>query len=405
MEEQAAVCRRAESLLAGIYGTPIHLEVLEQFESSHTVLRCAVQHAVMEGALPTTLIVKQRALDQPRKPGDFDQDVLFRNEWASLEFLATLSAKHGPGPRRYASDLPSGMVVMEDLGTAQSVQDVLYGKDPQAALVALTGLGKTLGQIQGMTYGREKKFAALQKELGAAATLCDANRDCRQNMGEIKNCMQGLDLEFDKSFERAILELESEIHGLGGWRTFVHQDAGPHNFVVAQTGVQLLDFEFAGYGQGMLDIVCARLGFPPAFRGRVLPKAVVRQIEASFEGEFFKLAPKMAGDLDYPQALAKASAHWALSKLIGFYDYLEERLLKGAAYDARDGRDPQRSAFFRQQVFTYLRLALEGLEEGDFLPEFHQGLSQIVGRLLKIWPETPLLGTYPAFGGEAWRYP
>jgi hypothetical protein len=402
MEENIQVCRRAESLLADVYKVPFHLEVLEQFESSHRVLRCAVQ---TEGVFPSTLIVKQRALDPPGKPGEFDQVVLFRNERASLDFLASLSDGAGPGPRRYASDRQAGLVVMEDLGAVQNVQDVLFGADRQAATHALVGLGHTLGQIQGMTSGHEAEFLTFQRELGAATTLSDASRDCRGYLDELHACMLDLGLKADEAFDQAIQDLESAIHGPGVWRTFVHHDAGPHNFVVTETGVRLLDFEFAGYGHGLLDIVCARLGYPPSFRGRIIPREVVRLMEESFQAELIRQAPELAGNLDFPQAMAQASIHWAFSKLIGFYSYLRERLLKGEAYDRRDGRDPARAAFLRRQVFTYLRQAQEGLEEDDRLPALRGTLSQIVGRLLQIWPETPLLDTYPAYGGEPWHYP
>ena len=80
-------------------------------------------------------------------------------------------------------------------------------------------------------------------------------------------------------------------------------------------------------------------------------------------------------------------------------------MARGKAYDTRDGRPPERSAFFRRQVFTYLRLALSTLEKFDQLPELRRALSQIVERLLGIWPETPLLPGYPAFGGEDWFFP
>ena len=79
--------------------------------------------------------------------------------------------------------------------------------------------------------------------------------------------------------------------------------------------------------------------------------------------------------------------------------------MEGEARDTRGGRPPERAAFLRMQVFTYLRLALTSLEEQDRLPELRLALSQIVDKLMGIWPETPLLSSYPAFGGEVWHYP
>ena len=410
MDNIITICHRAETLLAGIYQAPIRLEILEQFESSHTVLRCAVQ---TEGApaqtpvqMPGTVIVKQRTFNQPRAPHEFDQALLFRNEWASLDFLTSLSSEAVVGPRLYASDRQVGLVVLEDLGMGQNVQDVLYSTNRQAGIDALVGMGKTLGQIQRITHGHEAEFNGLQTNLEAATTTCDASIDCRKYLGDLRACMSGLDIDIDGGFDGAIHNMESVIHGPGVFRTFVHNDAGPHNFVATASGVQLLDFEFAGYGHGLVDIVCARLAFPPSFRGRVLPLEVVRQMEEGYRAELTKQTPEMIDDRRFKEAMAQACAHWAFSKLIGFWDpYLRERLLEGEARDTRDGKIPERSAFFRRQVFTYLRLALADLEEFNQLLELRLALSQIIERLLRLWPETPLLSSYPAFGGEAWHYP
>ena len=391
--------------MGDIHHAPIHLEIVEQFESSHTVLRCKVDSEGAETQLPSTLIVKQRVLDRAIKPDQFDQVVLFRNEWASLDFLAFVSNEDVPGPRRFASDREAGLVIMEDLGSVQTVQDVLYGNDRQAAIKALVGMGRAMGYIQGISFGRESDFTAIQKELSASTAQCYANRDLRLNLNVLRDLITGLDLEYEDRLEQALLQLENEIHGPGTWRTFVHNDAGPHNFAVTGEGVKLLDFEFAGFDYGPVDAACARLGFPPSFRGRILPQEIVSQVEDNYADELIKQAPEMAERLDFSLGLTKACAHWAFSTLNGFAPYLHERLKQGEAYDRRDGRDPKKDAFFRQSVLTILRLTVSSLEDNEQLAELRVPLSRIIEKLLQIWPKPPYLDTYPAFGGEGWHYP
>ena len=405
MDDIPTICRQAETLLAEIFLLPVRLDVQEQFESNHTVLRCTVHSQNPFARLPGTVIVTRREVNPEAAPDKFDQSILFRNEWASLDFLTSLTSQARLGPRLIASDRQIGLVVLEDLGSVQTVQDVLYGPDRQAAMDALLGMGRKLGQIQNKTFGRESEFLSSQAALGAKTTLCDANLDCRAHLEELHACLSALDIPLDPRFDRALLDMENAIHGPGHFRTFVHNDAGPHNFVVTDSGVQLLDFEFAGYGHGLLDVVCARLAFPPAFRGRVLPMEIVRQLEAAYRAELISLRPEASDDRLFTKAVAQACAHWAFSKLIGVWDYLDERLSQGEARDRRDGRVPERNAFLRQQVFSYLRLASATLEEFDHLPELHSALSKIVNRLMQVFPETPLLDTYPAFGGEPWHYP
>ena len=405
MDDILAICHQAETLLTDTFQAPVQLSVQEQFESNHTVLRCRVNAENAKFHLPESVIVKRRELDPSSTPGKFDQEILYRNEWASLEFLTTQTSETRLSPRLIASDLSLGLVILEDLGSVQTVQDVLYSGDRQAAVDALLGMGKTLGQIQRMTYGHEAEFRLAQGALGAKTTLCDANLDLRLHLEDLHACLATLHIPIDSHIDKAILALEDAIHGPGPFRTFVHNDAGPHNFVVNATGVQLLDFEFAGYGYSLLDVVCARLAFPPAFRGRVLPLELVRQLEGACRAELIQQAVEFSDDQVYSYALSQACAHWAFSKLIGVWDYLSERLAQGESRDTRDGRPPERYAFLRRQVFSYPRLAVMALEEFNQLPELRAVLSQIIEQLLRIWPETPLLDTYPAFGGEAWHYP
>jgi hypothetical protein len=71
----------------------------------------------------------------------------------------------------------------------------------------------------------------------------------------------------------------------------------------------LLDFEVAGYGHGLLDVVCARLTFPPAFGGRLSPPDIVRQLEAAYRAELVGRVPAIADDELFALAVAQASAH------------------------------------------------------------------------------------------------
>jgi len=402
--DEAKARKKAEALLREAFNAPVELEVLERFESDHLVLRLAMR---AEGAdLPETVILKQRDLSAPRQPNEFDQHQLFSNEWASLDFLASLEGQERLGPRLYASEQQAGLVVLEDLGEAKSVQGTLYETDPDAALTALLAMGEAMGRLAARTYGREADFLSHQAELKVTTPLSDASLDCRTRLDDLQACRTGLGIEADGHFDLALKRLEAAIHEPGPLRAFIHQDAGPHNFVLTAEGATPLDYEFAGFGQCLIDIVCVRLSFPPAFRGRVLAREVTAQVEARFRSEAARAIPALGDDAVYHEALSQACAHWAFSKLIGFWrNYLRDRLENGEAWDTREGRQPERAAFFRRMVFTYLWLTLDTLEETGQLDEIRAALERIVARLLHIWPETPLMGAFPAFGGEPWRYP
>jgi hypothetical protein len=275
-----------------------------------------------------------------------------------------------------------------------------------AAANALAAMGAFLGRLQAATWGHEPAFISAQAVLGASTTVSDASLDCRAHLSDLHACLQALGIAVSGGFDGALADLEARIHGPGQLRVLVHNDAGPHNFLRTPDDVRLLDYEFAGFGHALLDVVCARLAFPPAFRGRVTPPEHVERLEASYRAVIIAAIPMLADDGAFEAAVCDACAHWAYSKLVGLWrGYLHERLELGEARDQRTADGPERAAFLRRQVFTYLRLALETLEARQRLPELRAALARIVGALLAIWPETPLLPGFPAFDGEPWRYP
>jgi hypothetical protein len=402
MEDFNGITRKAETLLNNALEGPFQLSVLEQFESSHIVLRCATG---LDRA-PATLILKQRVARDRSSEHGFDQDILFRNEWAGLVFIGSLPGGESMAPACYASDPASGLVVLEDLGYAPAIQDILYSLERDKAEEVLAEIGTCLGRLQAAAIGHETEFNARQSALSARTTRCDGSLDLRTEIDALRMCCRALGIRDEYRLGLAIDDLETSIHNSSLWRTLIHHDAGAHNFVTGANGVKLIDYEFAGYGYGLLDVVCARLAFPPSFRGRLVPQTVYRQLEQCYRQEMAEVVSAARDDGLFAEAIARASAHWAFSKLCGFWEpYLRERLAEGESRDTRGGRAPERSAFFRQQVFTYLRLALETLEEGNPLPVLREVLAQIVDKLMKQWPDTPYLPTYPAFGGEPWHDP
>ena len=144
----------------------------------------------------------------------------------------------------------------------------------------------------------------------------------------------------------------------------------------------------------------------PSFRGRRLPREQVQALESAYRSALAGAIPEAGDDSLFHLALCQACAHWALSKWSSYWQgYLSERLSEGETRDTRPGKSPARSAFYRRMHYTYLRLALETLEEFDRLPVLRNALAAIDRRFLAIWPETELVSGYPAFGGDPWSEP
>jgi hypothetical protein len=382
----------AERLLGARWGQPVRLQIVEQFESAHRVLRCRV--VAPSDGVPGSVVVKQ--LGQTDDSLLFPPRQQFLNEWASLEFISDL--KLACGPQLYGGDDAAQMIVVEDLGEGPSLQDLLFGHDRAAATQALAEWSGLLGRMQEVSAPCQEAFLALQSSRGASTALSDGSADVRDFLPVLHECLQVLAVAPHSDFDEAVHAVGAAMRERSPLWTLVHFDAGPHNVQPAEHGLRMLDFEFAGLGNGLIDIVGARMAFPAAYRGRRVPAGVVEAFEERYRAERNRTIALFREEASFHAALAQACAHWALTKLWGFWkNYLRTRLAKGPSYDAREGRDPARAAYFRQMVFTYLSSFAGATQAWRVLPELRVTIEQVMEALCGYWPELEPWPLYPAF--------
>jgi hypothetical protein len=323
----------------------------------------------------------------------------FLNELASLNFLH--ECEIGCGPRLYASDADQRMMIVEDLGQGPSLQDVLMSGEAATGTFHLTALGGMLGRIQEATSHRSDAFTVMQATLGVSSALCGGSMDVRNLIPLLHECLDALSVAPNEGFDGAVAVVGEAMIEDPRWRTFAHFDAGPHNCITRGRTLKLIDFEFAGLGNGLIDLVGARMAFPVAYHGRRVPEVVVDALESNYRVERLASVPAAGDDTFFRTELARACAHWALTKLWGFWkDYLRDRLKEGPAYDDQEDRGPQRAAYFRQMIFTYLLSFVETARQWDVLPELRSILARVMDRLRIHWPDLAPWPFYPAFA--AW---
>ncbi len=384
----------AEQTLSAHLSRPIRLEPTAQLDSQHLVVRYRV-HAGGTDA-PTSVILKQV---NDKSKAQFSPRTLFLNEWASLEFLSSLTSDCSP--RLLASHRPEQFVLLEDLGACPSVQEILYGDDPARAHAALIAWGALLGRMQRATREHEPRFLALQTELGTSTVLSDSNFDLRVELPTLRECLQTLEIPLPDGFDAAITTLAQAICDpsplSAPFRTFAHLDAGPHNGLMTPNGLRLLDFEMAGFGNALVDVVGARMAFPAAYRGRRAPIASVNALEASYRAEIVAVFPELAEDRVFERALGQACAHWAFVRVWGFWkSYLKNRLDIGPDYEAQRGLNPENTAYYRRMVFTYLISFVETANTFGALSELCTIAEQVMDALRQRWPELEPWPIYPA---------
>ncbi|TAK12276.1 MAG: hypothetical protein EPO32_09300 [Anaerolineae bacterium] len=379
----------AQMRLSDALETDVTLTTSGTLDSQHAMLRCRVEGP---GHVPESIIIKQFTRQEDNAEGVRR----FRNEWAAMEFLSGLGLQLSPN--LLLGDPAANLMIIEDLGVRPTVQDLLFEPNSQNAEEALVELGTCLGRLHAATAGREEEFAALQARLGARAPVSDSSLDLRHRWETIEDCFAGLGIPLGADFAGAAAEMESWLHGVHPLRALAHCDAGVHNFLWMDPGVRLMDFEFASYECALLDVVPARLGFPPSFRSRRVPPELVARLEANYRTELGKALPAAWEDDLFQTALVDACAHWALSRVEGIWRNYLKMMVEEGEERAREtvGVADERIQVYRAKVFTYVSGFVAAAAEFERADALRKPLKALLGEFKKLWPDIAPVDVYAA---------
>ncbi len=393
MSPHTALLNLAQMRLSDALEMDVTLHANGALDSQYTMLRCRVEGP---GLAPESVILKQFT----QTAGDAAARLRFRNEWAALEFLSA----HGLqlSPTLLLGDPASNLMIMEDLGQRPSVQDLLFEPNSPHAEEALLSIGACLGRLHAATAGGEEEFAAIQARLSASAPTSDSSLDLRERWQAIEECFNALDVKIPGDFTQAAYEMEAWLHGVHPLRALTHCDAGVHNFLWIDPNVRLMDFEFASYGCALLDIVPARLGFPPSFRSRRVPPQLVAQLEASYRAELGKAMPAAWEDDLFQNALVEACAHWALSRIEGIWRNYLKIVVEEGEERAREtvGVSDERLMVYRDKVYTYVSAFVSAAAEFERATALRKPIKELLGEFRKMWPDVGPVDIYPALVGD-----
>jgi hypothetical protein len=392
-DTRAALLADAGHLLSTEAGSKVTLSNPRKLSSQHFMFRCDVDGLEEH---PTVVIKK---MDLGRNDGE--GLLRFRNEMASLEFLTGLDIHPPLAPRLLARDREAGTILLEDLGDHETIQNLLFGEDDVLAEEALVQMGALLGGMHAATSGREAEFAAIQAAHETQSPSSDSTQDLRGQMEALQECFTAMRVEVSPDFYEAVAELEARVlapeHPL---RAFAHCDAGSHNFLATGDTVRGMDFEFGGYTCAMLDVVPARLAFPPSFRGHRVPIDVVMQMEDAYRDALSE-GVAAARDEDYFNAVkVDACAHWAFSRIEGLWrNYLQSVVEVGEERTLEElGVPESRVRPFRRKVYTYVSHFVAAAVEYDELPAIRKPVKGLLHEMRRLWPDIEVMPLYPVWG-------
>ncbi|MBK8901538.1 MAG: phosphotransferase [Anaerolineaceae bacterium] len=387
----------AENLLAKKTGHSIKLVNPEKLSSENVVLRCQLDPPL--AGYPPSVILKRVTTTKHNNPSGPDgESHRFLNEWACLEFLTNLSDESSYGPRLLASSRDNNFIILADFGQHPTVLDILRGDDRHAAQKGLVAIGTFLGKMQAAAYGREATFTAIQSRLNTASPLSDSTLDFREKVERFQDRFESLQFQPAAGFWQALQELEQSIHGATPFRSFIHADAGPHNFLYLDGAVQLLDYEFGTYHYGLLDVVSARLGFPHTGQVQAVPPECAQQLERAYQKELLGVIPQIDDESFFAKALVDACAHWALSRWIGmWHHYFKERFAIGdeALANEKMGLTAETAHRSRARVMTLYQSFIQFAHQTNHQLIIAETLEAYVRILQKEWPDLDVMPVYP----------
>lgn len=304
---------------------------------------------------------------------DLSSATYLRNEAAALEFLGRVGGGHGP--LLLAAD--GDVVVMEDLGAGTSLDQVLLGDDPEAALSGLRSFATSLGRMHADTAGREDEYYAIRGD-GDGDPMFDRLSLGRYRLAESwrKTRMQLRGLPTPGLSAIADWDLVmARLASPGERLAFSNGDACPQNCrLVADGRVRFLDFDGAAFRHAALDLAALLLPFPACACWSTLPPTVGTAVVDAYRTEF------AVDDLD----AAVGCAAWVVLRAVRL-----RRL--GAAIN------PHPMGFSRRgQLLDQLAVAAGPV--GAPLPGLAAWFGELEAALRERWGITEPQGEYPAFG-------
>jgi hypothetical protein len=236
---------------------------------------------------------------------------LLFNDWAGLQFLTEVGGSLPPAPRFYAGDRQAGLIVLEDLGDGESLDDLLSGDDPARAEQAMIALAATLGRLHAATIGKQAVFDRIRAALGSGMSRSPFD-DYRWLGAVLDRTATALDIRLPRGADTELRALITAIRAPGPFLAYTHGDSCPANCLCIGATVRLCDFELGGFRPALLDGICGRIHFPTCRSVRRSPQAIPLRMEAAYRAALAEGCPEAADDGYFYRAVVEACIYWAL---------------------------------------------------------------------------------------------
>ncbi|MEU4829310.1 hypothetical protein [Streptosporangium sp. NPDC023615] len=289
----------------------------------------------------------------------------------------------GPGLLGAHPSLP--LLVMEDLGSAPTLADVLLGDDPRAALDGLAAWARGLGRLAAESVHRRADMAALSARYGRGAPSWDEEPWTVRRTAEFPEALAGIGLDVPRDLAGELARIAAT--DAGDHLAFTPGDTCPDNNLITPGGLRLIDFEAACFQPVFLTAAYCRMPFSSCWCVFSLPPGVAEEIEGIYRAEVVRAYPELAADEIWRAGVRRAIALWTV--------HLTVILIPRMADDKPVHRT--RPAPTVRQLMRHRWEMASTLEE---FPAFAETMRLLLREVAGSWDVAPLPG-YPAFGGRA----
>ncbi|MEU2060801.1 hypothetical protein [Streptomyces sp. NPDC013455] len=288
------------------------------------------------------------------------------------------------GPELLGVDPKAPLLVMEDLGEAPTLADVLLGDDPKAAREGLTAWARTLGRLAAEAAGRRADFARLTARFGRGTPSWSDDPWTGRNASALPPLLEQAGI----AVPPGLTEELARIGTAGGDRypAFTPGDTCPDNTLLTTGGLRLIDFEAATYQSVFLTAAYCRMPFSTCWCVFRLPSEPAEEAERAYRTEVVHACPELAEDAVWEAGMSRAIAVWTVDATV--------RLL-GRAGEDRPMHPTRRPV---PTVRGLLRHRWETASALTGFPAFTRTMELLLRGPARTWQSAPL-PRYPAFRG------
>ncbi|ALO99732.1 hypothetical protein SHL15_8799 [Streptomyces hygroscopicus subsp. limoneus] len=290
------------------------------------------------------------------------------------------------GPEVLGVDLDVPLLVMEDLGNAPTLADVLLGNDPIVAEDGLLVWARGLGRLAARSVGRRADFRRLWSRYDKGMQSWEDEPWIARNAAELLALLDRVAI----AAPPGLAEELARIGTAGGekYPAFTPGDTCPDNNLLTSEGLRLIDFEAACYQSVFLTAAYCRMPFSSCWCVFTLPAETAAEIEQAYRAEVVGVYPALAQDEVWQAGMRQATAVRTVDATV--------RLLPRSTVEDGPLHRTRRPAPTRRQVLAHRWETASGLEE---FPALAETMRTLLREVAGDWEAPPLPG-YPAFGNR-----